>query len=202
MGALRRIRHGLQGRRRGPVVAGFAVVAVLGMAACEPGDGLSSAAVAITTDQVGTRELERQGVAVRWISCTASYGDNATAGSSPSARSVATVDCVGEDKDGRDITIKGKVTQEVDGRCVRGDLTARVGGKEWFRADVLGNCDAADPATTAPTSTPPDDDQGSTPPVDHRTTPPHEQPGPTVTVTVTKTVTERPSPTCSCQPGK
>ncbi|MFG2022473.1 hypothetical protein [Streptomyces sp. NPDC048825] len=202
MGALRRIRHGLQGRQRGPVVAGFAVVAVIGMAACEPGDGLSSAAVAITTDQAGTRELERQGVDVRWISCTASYGDSTTAGSSPSARSVATVDCVGEDKDGRDITIKGKVTQEVDGKCVRGDLTARVGGKEWFRADVLGNCDAADPTTTVPTSTPPDDDQGSTPPVDHHTTPPHEQPRPTVTVTVTKTVTERPSPSCSCQPGK
>ncbi|GAA2663687.1 hypothetical protein GCM10010307_84260 [Streptomyces vastus] len=197
------------------------------MAACEPGDGLNSAAVAITTDQVGTRELERQGVDVRWVSCTASYGESAaaTAGSSPSARSVATVDCVGEDKDGRDITIKGKVTQEVDGKCVRGDLTAGVGGKEWFRADVLGNCDAADPTATAPaptatgpthtptppthtptppthTPTPPDDDHGSTPPADHATTPPHEQPGPTVTVTVTKTVTERPSPTCSCRPGK
>lgn len=90
-----------------------------------------------------------------------------------------------------------------------GDLTAKVGGKEWFRADVLGNCDAADPTTTAPTptapaptttaptttgptSTPPDDD--------HETTPAHDQPGPTVTVT--KTVTVHPSPTCSCQPAK
>jgi hypothetical protein len=185
-------------------VAGVAVVAVMGVVGCEPGDGINSAAVAITTDQVGTRELERQGVDVRWVSCTASYGENATAtaGNSPSARSVATVDCVGEDKEGRDITIKGKVTQEVDGKCVRGDLTAKVGGKEWFRVDVLGNCDAADPTTTAPTPTPPDDDHGSTPPVDHETTPPHEQPGPTVTVTVTTTVTVRPSPTCSCQPGK
>ncbi|WP_461058150.1 hypothetical protein [Streptomyces pseudoechinosporeus] len=152
--------------------------------------------MAITTDQVGTRELERQGVDVRWVSCTASYGESATAGNSPNARSVATVDCVGEDKEGRDITIKGKVTQEVDGKCVRGDLIARVGGKEWFRADVLGNCDAADPTTAAPTPSPPDDDHGSTPPVDHETSPP----GPTVTVTTT--VTERPSPTCSCHQGK
>ncbi|MGI5198123.1 hypothetical protein ACQEVY_31590 [Streptomyces sp. CA-288835] len=208
MGALRRIRHGLQGRWRSPVVAGFVVVAVVGVAACEPGDGLSTAAVAVTTDQVGTRELERQGVDVRWVSCTASYGEKATAGSSPSARSMAIVDCVGEDKDGRDITIKGKVTQEVDGKCVRGDLTAKVGGKEWFRADVLGNCDAADPTTTAPTSTAPaptTTGPTSTPPDDdHETTPPHDQPGPTVTVTVTvtKTVTVHPSPTCSCQPAK
>ncbi|GGK45395.1 lipoprotein [Streptomyces flaveus] len=184
----------------------------MGVVGCEPGDGINSAAVAITTDQVGTQELERQGVDVRWVSCTASYGDSATAtaGGSPSARSVATVDCVGEDKDGRDITIKGKVTQEVDGKCVRGDLTARVGGKEWFRVDVLGNCDAADPTTPAPAPTPSGDDHGSTPPVDHETTPPddhgttppNEQPGPTVTVTVTTTVTVRPSPTCSCHPGK
>jgi hypothetical protein len=188
------------------------VVAVMGVVACEPGNGLSTAAVAITTDQAGTRELERQGVDVQWVSCTASYGEGATAGNSPSkskskststsARSVATVDCVGEDKDGRDITIKGKVTQEVDGKCVRGDLTARVGGKEWFRVDVLGNCDAAGPSTAPTTQTPPDDDHGSTPPVDHNTTPPPEQPGPTVTVTVTKTVTEYPSPTCSCHQGK
>ncbi|NGO11829.1 hypothetical protein G5C60_30575 [Streptomyces sp. HC44] len=172
----------------------------MGVVACEPGDGINSAAVAITTDQVGTRELERQGVDVQWVSCTASYGESATAGNSPSARSVATVDCVGEDKDGRDITIKGKVTQEVDGKCVRGDLTARVGGKEWFRVDVLGNCDAAEPTTGPSTPTPPDDDHGTTPPVDHNTTPPHEQPG--ATVTVTTTVTEYPHPTCSCHQGK
>jgi hypothetical protein len=44
-----------------------------------------------------------------------------------------------------------------------------VGGKEWFRADVLGNCDAADPTTTAPTPAPPDDDHDSTLPVDQPT---------------------------------
>ncbi|MFD3381356.1 MULTISPECIES: hypothetical protein [unclassified Streptomyces] len=187
MGALRRIR-------RGPVVGGLAVVVVFGVAACEPGDGISAAAVAITTDQAGTRELEKQGVDVQWLSCTASYGDKGqTAGSSPSVRSVASVDCVGEEKDGRDITIKGKVTQEINGTCVRGDLTARVGGKEWFRVDVLGNCRAGTPST--PSSVNP-----WTPPVDHRTTPP---PGrPEATVTVTRTVTEYPHPTCSCFQGK
>jgi hypothetical protein len=179
------------GGRRGPALAGLAVVAVFGVAACEPGNGMSTAAVAITTDQAGTRELEKQGVDVQWLTCTASYGDKGvTPGNSPSVRSVATVDCVGEAKDGRDITIKGKVTQEVNGTCVRGDLTARVGGKEWFRVDVLGNCRAGTP-TTQPQWTPP---------VDNRTTPPHEQPGPTVTVT--RTVTEYPHPTCSCFQGK
>ncbi|WP_246114106.1 hypothetical protein [Streptomyces montanus] len=198
MGALRRIRQGLRTRRRTPALAGLAAVTVLGATACEPGDGVSSVAVAITTDQVGTRELERQGVDVQWVSCTASYGDKAKPGNSPSPRSVANVDCVGETKDGKDISIKGKVTQEVNGKCVRGDLTAKVGGKQWFRVDVLGNCDAAEPSKEPP-STPPGDHK-STPPVDHRTTPPHEQPGPTVTVTVT--VTEHPRPTCSCAQGK
>ncbi|GGX55229.1 hypothetical protein AB0F07_03385 [Streptomyces fructofermentans] len=155
---------------------------MFGLTACEPGDGLSTAAVAITTDQTGTKELERRGVDVRWLTCTASYGDKVTAGSSPSARSVATVDCVGETKDGGDITIKGRVTQEVNGTCVRGDLTARVDGKERFRLAVLGNCRAG------------------TPPVGARTTPPPGQPVPTVTVT--RTVTAYPNPTCSCFEGK
>ena len=169
----------------------MAVVAVFGMVACEPGDGMSTAAVAITTDQAGTHELEKQGVDVQWLTCTASYGDKGpTAGSSPSVRSVASVDCVGEAADGRDITIKGKVTQEVNGTCVRGDLTAEVGGKERFHVDVLGNCRAGTPST-APSWTPP---------VEHRTTPPHERPG--ATVTVTKTVTTFPNPTCSCFQGK
>jgi hypothetical protein len=181
MGALRRI----------PVAAGLAVAAVFGVAACEPGNGISTAAVAITTDQAGTRELEKQGVDVQWLTCTASYGDKgSTAGTSPSVRSVATVDCVGEAKDGREITITGKVTQEINGACVRGDLTAKVAGKQWFRVDVLGNCAAGTPSTTKPW----------TPPADHRTTPPADRPG--ATVTVTRTVTAYPSPTCSCFQGK
>ena len=46
---------------------------------------------------------------------------------------VADVDCQGETKDGRPITVKGKVTQEVEGRCVKGDLTAKVAGRTVFR---------------------------------------------------------------------
>ncbi|WP_254643673.1 hypothetical protein [Streptomyces sp. BV286] len=179
MGAMRRRRA----RHRGPVMAAAATAAVFALVACEPGNGMSTAAVAITTDQAGTRELERQGVDVQWLTCTASYGEKgATVGASPSVRSVAVVDCLGETGDGRDITIKGKVTQEVNGTCVRGDLTAEVGGKEWFRADVLGNCRAG------------------TPPAGHRTTPPPPKPG--ATVTVTRTVTEYPHPSCSCFQGK
>ncbi|MFE9681606.1 hypothetical protein [Streptomyces sp. NPDC006285] len=177
MGALRRIRH------RGPVMAVTAVAAAFALVACEPGDGISTAAVAITTDQTGTRELERRGVDVQWLTCTASYGDNGqSAGASPSVRGVADVDCMGETGDEQEISIKGKVTQEVNGTCVRGDLTARVGGKERFRVNVLGNCRAG------------------TPPVGNRTTPPPADPG--ATVTVTETVTRYPHPGCSCYEGK
>ncbi|WP_260333600.1 hypothetical protein [Streptomyces beigongshangae] len=182
---MRRIRH------RGPVLAVTAVAAVFALVACEPGDGINTAAVAITTDQTGTRELERRGVDVQWLTCTASYGDNGdngddgkSTGASPSVRSVADVDCVGETGDGQDISIKGEVTQEINGTCVRGDLTATVDGKERFRLNVLGNCRAGTP----------------TPPVGHRTTPPPADPG--ATVTVTRTVTRYPHPGCSCYEGK
>ncbi|MGC5568564.1 hypothetical protein ACPYPG_37755 [Streptomyces sp. FR-108] len=176
MGALRRIRH------RGPAIALAAVSAVFALVACEPGDGLNTAAVAITTDQKGTSELEKRGVDVQWLTCTSSYGDKAASTPSASVHNVASVDCTGETKDGQDISIKGQVTQEVNGTCVRGDLTATVGGKQVFRVNVLGNC------------------QAETPPVDNRTTPPPDQPG--ATVTVTRTVTVYPNPSCSCISGK
>ncbi|WP_413757159.1 hypothetical protein [Streptomyces sp. MMBL 11-3] len=176
MGALRRIRH------RGPALALTAVAAAFALVACEPGGGMSTAAVAITTDQKGTSELEERGVDVKWLTCTASYGDkDGQSGTSPSVNSVASVDCTGETEDGRDISIKGKVTQEINGTCVRGDLTATVGGQEVFRLNVLGNC------------------QAGTPPVDNKTTPPNN---PGATVTVTETVTRFPDPTCSCFQGK
>ncbi|PSM43320.1 hypothetical protein C6Y14_10850 [Streptomyces dioscori] len=176
MGALRRIRH------RGPAITLAAVSAVFALVACEPGDGLNTAAVAITTDQKGTSELEKRGVDVQWLTCTASYGEKNEPSPSASVHSVASVDCTGETKDGQDISIKGQVTQEVDGTCVRGDLTATVGGKEVFRLNVLGNC------------------QANTPPADNPTTPPPDQPG--ATVTVTRTVTVYPNPSCSCISGK
>ena len=159
----------------------------MGVAACEPASGgLSSVAVAVTTDKTATSTLERIGFKVRWLSCTAKIGDGkasagtASAGSStsPAGGGVATVDCQGETDSGQKITLKGKVTEERSGACVRGDLIARVDGKVVFEASVLGNCNAASSSAPSPT-------------------PPGGQPRPTVTVTVTVTVTETRDP-----PGK
>ncbi|MDX3689638.1 hypothetical protein PV726_04645 [Streptomyces europaeiscabiei] len=170
------------GGRRLLLGAGLGIGAVLGLVACE-GGGLNTGAVAFTTDQLGTRELERQGLDVQWLTCTASYDgdggkqDDGKKSRSPSAsvNTVANVDCTGEDKEGRDISLTGKVTKEVDGRCVRGDLRAKVGGKEWFHVDVLGNCDAPDPTPGSPDP---------------------DRPGPTVTVTVTQTIWCQKDPAC------
>ncbi|MFI1400170.1 hypothetical protein [Streptomyces sp. NPDC020681] len=163
-GMERSFRH-----RRFAVIA-VAGAAVAGIAACEPtAGGLNSAAVAVTTDKTGTSTLERIGFDVRWLSCTATTSaGNAT--KSPTKASVATVDCQGETDSGQDITLKGKVTEERSGSCVRGNLMAKVDRKVVFEATVLGNC------TAKPTSSPP-------------------RPGgprPTVTVTVTETVTKAP----------
>ncbi|WP_086785146.1 hypothetical protein, partial [Streptomyces caniscabiei] len=105
------------------------------------------------------------------------HGRGRRAGLLAVALPVADVDCTGEDKEGRDIEVTGKVTKEVNGRCVRGDLTAKVGGKEWFHVEGLGNCDA--PAPT-PSAGQPDPDR----------------PGPTVTVTVTQTIWCQKDPAC------
>ncbi|MBX9365670.1 hypothetical protein [Streptomyces sp. WAC04114] len=181
MGVSTRYRLGPRGRRVA-VAAAFAVLAVGGAVACEPG-GISSASVAYTTDETVTKELNRQKADVRWLTCTASYGDNGGK-SSPSARerTVATVDCEGETKDGKDITVDGKVTHAVDGACVRGNITAKVDGKVWFQVDGLGDCDSTTP-----------------PPVGG---PGGGGPGPTVTVTVTQTVWCDRYPDCRPVEGK
>lgn len=171
MGALGRIRRMI------PVAVGSAV-AVGGLVACDPG-GLSSASVAYTTDQTVTRELERQKAKVRWLTCTASFGDKgATASASEDA--VATVDCEGRTDTGQDITVDGKVTRVVNGACVRGNLTAKVDGKEWFRVKGLGDCDA----TSAPPANRP------------------SQNGPGPTVTVTRTIWCPDDPHCRPVQGK
>lgn len=185
MGVLRRIGRGARGRRVA-VTATFAVVVVGGAVACEPGGGISSAAVAYTTDETVTKELNRQKAGVRWLTCTASYADSGKSGkSSPSAseNTVATVDCEGETEDGKDITVTGKVTHAVDGACVRGNITAKVDGKVWFEVDGLGNCNATSPAPVGggPTG---------------------GQPGPTVTVTVTQTIWCERYPDCRPVEGK
>ena len=172
-------------------VAGLVVVAVGAAVACEPG-GLSGVSVAYTTDRTATHELERRHVDLSWLSCTAAYGDKSSAGrsgtsgksSSPSARTVASVDCRGKTDDGKDVTVKGRVTRAVDGRCVRGQLRGAVGGKQVFRVDGLGDCDAS--ATPAPPAT-------------YRPSPPG-RPGPTVTVT--RTIWCHGDPTCRPVEGK
>jgi hypothetical protein len=188
MGALRRIWRRPRGRRVAAAV-GLAVLGVGGAVACDPG-ALNSASVAYTTDQTATKELERQKVAVQWLSCTANYGNNkaSTPGrTAPSASetTVADVDCQGQTKDGREITVTGKVTRAVDGACVRGDLTAKVGGKQWFHVTGLGNCNA----TPSPILNNPTNGNG-------------QQPGATVTVTVTKTIWCKGDPQCWPVQGK
>ncbi|MGW3650254.1 hypothetical protein [Streptomyces sp. NPDC000878] len=194
MGALRRIWHRPRGHRRAVAVAGLVVAAVSGAVACDPG-GLTSATVSLTTDQTATKELQRRNVDVQWLTCTTSVdggnGNKASgSGSSPSAseNTVASVDCQGETGDGKDITVTGKVTRAVDGRCVRGDLTAKVDGRQVFRVTGLGDCDAPTTPTYTPPVTwnPPDNDE----------------PGPTVTVTVTRTIWCQKDPNCLPVEGK
>ncbi|ATW48464.1 hypothetical protein [Streptomyces peucetius] len=161
--------------RRALAATAAAAAAVGALAACEPtAGGLNSAAVAVTTDRTATSTLERLRFDVAWLSCTAEADGGAAAGSrsaSPSAATRATVDCQGETRAGQDITVTGKVTEERAGKCVRGNLTARIEKKIVFQATMLGDCSAA--PSTAPA------DPGA--------------PQPTVTVTVTETVTAVPA---------
>ncbi|MER6621781.1 MULTISPECIES: hypothetical protein [unclassified Streptomyces] len=168
MGAMKRIP-------RQVLAAGFAVAAVAGVTACE-GGGLGSAAVAFTTDQTVTEELNRRKAEVRWLSCTGSFGDK------EGQDTVASVDCQGETQDGKEITVTGKVTHAVNGACVRGNLTAKVGGKQLFRVDGLGDCDSTSPPRVGE--------------------PTRRGPDPTVTVTVTTTVWCEQYPSCRPVEGK
>ncbi|MFE7358760.1 hypothetical protein ACFU8Q_38170 [Streptomyces sp. NPDC057543] len=131
--------------RRFLAASALAGAAAAGVVACEPVGGPNSVSIAVTTDQAATSALERDGVHVQWLNCTADTGAGPTGGASPAASAgrIADVDCIGRTRDGEDITVNGNVTQELDGRCVRGDLTAKADGKVVFRADALGNCNAA-----------------------------------------------------------
>lgn len=167
------------------VAAGLVVVGGGAVAACQPGD-LNSSSAAYTTGTTATAELKRQHVDVSWLSCTGGYGKGAEASRTPSptGTTVVSVDCRGETRDRRKIVVAGVVTRAVDGACVRGDLTAEVGGRQVFRVHGLGDCDA----TTGPTYQPPT-----------------RRPGggrPTVTVTVTRTVWCKGDPTCLPAQGK
>ncbi|WP_327275317.1 hypothetical protein OG609_27860 [Streptomyces sp. NBC_01224] len=167
-----------QGRTRRILAASaLAGAAVASVVACEPTGSLNSTSIAVTTDLTGTSALERNGVDVRWLNCTADVVGDRLQGASPSAsaRRIADVDCTGKTGSGKDIKITGKVTQALDGRCVRGDLTARTGGKAVFRTDVLGNCN-----NTAPSAVGANPSRGG------------GSGGARPTVTVTVTVTESP----------
>ncbi|MEV0320471.1 hypothetical protein ACIBKX_04505 [Streptomyces sp. NPDC050658] len=213
MGALRQLREravDVGGRRRRVMLAvGVAGAAVFGAAACEPVDGgMNTAAVAITTDEMATKELERQNLDVLWISCTARFEDRVTPSSGDPDNNVdVTVDCQGQAKNGKGsddtatITVKGTVWDVVDGRCVRGNLTAKVDGEEWFRVDVLGDCAGGDDGNG-------DGDDGGNGGHDggnggHDGDQPAQPPAPTITVTVTPDPPPAtPDPTCSCFKGK
>ena len=189
MGALRRISSDLR-RLRGPrvlAVGGIVVAAVTGAVACQPVDGdVNPATVASTTDQEATRELNRTHARVTWISCAASYNGRSTPTSTKPQE--VTVACRGKAKEGRDVRIKGWVYGVVPGKCVRGNLIARIDNKVWFHLQVLGNCAAPDPTRTF-TPAPKE--------------PAGQQPEPGTTRTVTKTVTVAPpDPSCSCFQGK
>ena len=170
MGAMKRIR-------RHALAIGFAVAAAAGVTACEDGGG-AEAAVAFTTDETVTKELNKQKTEVRWLSCTGDFGDKNTA----SRNAVASVDCQGETKDGKEITVTGRITHAVNGACVRGSLTAKVGGKQVFRVDGLGDCDSKSPPRVGQ--------------------PTQRGPQPTVTVTVTTTVWCEQYPSCRPVEGK
>ncbi|WKX70264.1 hypothetical protein [Streptomyces sp. XD-27] len=138
-------------RRRGarlPVIAAV-VVTVGALSACE-GDsdrGLSAVRAAYTTDRVATKALEKGGIDVRWMRCTgdAKGEEKRRSGkhtSRPPVREVS-VDCEGlaGKKRRADIRVTGTVTFVREGRCVKGDLTGKVAGRQVFHAKVIGDCD-------------------------------------------------------------
>lgn len=156
MGALRHQRNGL-----------FAVVAValatVALAACEPRDdtALNAIGVAVTTDRVSTRALEKGGIDVRWMTCNAEVKGKHTSG--PSRDAKASVDCRGRTNDDRGIRVTGTVTFERKNLCVRGDLTAKVDGHQVFQANVIGDCNARKTGHPSPS-------RSTTHPWDRRTT--------------------------------
>ncbi|MEB3964497.1 hypothetical protein OKJ48_30340 [Streptomyces kunmingensis] len=199
---------------------GVVAVVVATAVACQPTDGeLNTVTVATTTDQLVTEELNRTHADVAWLDCTATYSGTSTSagGTSPSE---VKVDCHGETRDGKEITVQGWVYGVVPDRCVRGTTIARVDNKVWFKYQVLGNCAAT--TTPEPTYDEPQNPASPEPPQEswHEPTyepsdePSHEptyepsdeptydepQPGTTETVTETVTVPE-PEPTCSCSEG-
>src|SRR4051812_20974824 len=92
---------GKSGRKWG--VGTLLAAAAVSVAACDPADGLGSSAVSATTDQLATHALKADDVKVQWLSCSASTGTKQ-----------ASVDCVGRTDDQQKISVKGKVTEQLD----------------------------------------------------------------------------------------
>jgi hypothetical protein len=103
--------------------------ALAGVTACDPADGLGATAVSATTDQLATRALRHDHVDVQWLSCSATQD-----------KTRDTVDCLGRTKSQQKISVKGTVTKQMDGECVRGRLTATVGGRTVWDVGGLGEC--------------------------------------------------------------
>ncbi|MFC0597475.1 hypothetical protein [Streptomyces palmae] len=130
---------------RGRVLPAAAAVSVVFAAAtaCEPQDeqGLTAVSAAYTTDEVATKALERGGIDVRWLSCTGNAKGDEVAGSSRKPIRAVDVDCRGTaEKHDAEIRVTGVVTYQRKGRCVRGDLTAKVAGRKAFHASLIGDC--------------------------------------------------------------
>ncbi|AZK94005.1 hypothetical protein [Streptomyces tsukubensis] len=145
-------------RLRALAAAVAVAAAAAGTTACEPRERtLSSSSVAMTTKHTARATLERIGFDIRSFSCTATVaGERSRTGPSAvpaGAPGTATVACEGSTRTGQAVALKGKVTDETAGACVRGDLDARVDGKLVFEAQYLGQCDkgrSRAPATRTP----------------------------------------------------
>lgn len=119
----------MRNARRAWVVGVLLAVGAVAATGCEPADGLGSSAVSVTTDQLATHALKADHVKVQWLSCNARSGTHQ-----------ASVDCLGRTDDHKKIAVKGTVTEQLDGSCVRGHLTATVGSRQVFEVNGLGNC--------------------------------------------------------------
>ncbi|MHC5907117.1 hypothetical protein ACVNF4_24955 [Streptomyces sp. S6] len=130
-------------------LAGAVGVLVGGLVACDPG-GIGATGVANTTGAVAKAEMQRRGVAVRWINCTGQYTSSSQAPDAPvgGELNLVSVDCAGKTEDGKDVTVTGRVTRAVEGACVRGDLSADVGERQVFRVSGLGECVSPSPVVS------------------------------------------------------
>lgn len=189
MGATTRARRW----RNTAVALGAAAVALSTLAACDDVEGgLRASTVAVTTDKVGTRALERGGIDVQWLTCTAQLKrakDGPTG--KPKSTGKSQVSCRGKTKGGQDLEITGTVTYVREDRCVRGSLVGTLANREVFRAGLIGECGGGQPAqhvSHRPTAAKPPHH-----PPSHRP-PPTARPRPTTPPRPTASRTHEPPP--------